>query len=603
MTTLVGAVGTGKTQLVTEYAHRMATRFGSLRWIAVSGTTSDAKESCESAIQSIEHAAVRPPLVVIDGARSWVDAQRHMPSAPAHVLITSTAPAVEWTSWAEVVHVGPWERTESVDFLRENVPLLSTYDADRVSAVLGDLPLALVYAEFWLKRARTADDFLAMLRSQPARVFGGPGPDGYPSSLTGRMEEARDSSAVADQWLAHLLDAAALLGPAPLPIHAFSPGELFGPDNDTLSTELLLYGTQLIESFPSVGKSGLASLEHGVLRVAPVYCAAVRGLLPSEALAHAVRWAEVLLVALAPRHSGVDEWGVRDRWKQIVCQFIAYDPSDVGTREGLFALAAAYDHMLDMGRWREVLNKLESLRRRGHCLFPEDHPAAMRVGDVLLRAYSCAQSYRDAVELGAELLDRRASALGTRHRETLRCASALIVPLGASGGLLRAVERATETMAAQKDMLGDCHPETLLTISRRAALWLMTGHWQDSVTVGEKALAEQRRVLGDAHPHTLATAYHLARAYAESGIDAMKALDLFSITYEAQGRVLGDRHPATLRTAAGYVLQDCDVHNACSDAELYRWTLERLRQEFGVEDRDVYRIERLCRRLGLDITV
>ncbi|MBD0739414.1 hypothetical protein BGM09_08105 [Streptomyces sp. CBMA29] len=560
-------------------------------------------ESAEALSPRTGPAADLPPLVVIAGAHGWADVEPHLPLGPAHVLITSTAPAAEWTPWAAVLPVGPWERSESVGFLSRNVPTLTSDDAGQLAAVLGDLPLALAYAEIWLNRGRSASSFLAMLRSRPAEVLGSAGPDGYSSSLASRIAEARDSLAAGDDWPARLLDASALLGPSPMPVSSLNPGVLFGPSEDTLSTELLLRGTQLIKAFPSVGKSGLASLTCGMLSVTPVYCAVVRGLLTSDptASAHATRWAEVLLVALRPCPPGRDGWDARDEWRQVSPQFMAYDPLDVGTREGLVVLAAAYDHMLDMGRWRDVLHKLESLRLRGRHLLPENHAVTLRVGSVLVRAYDCAQRYSDASALGAEMLADATSAWGTRDLDTLKCASALIVPLGASGNPLRAVERATVTMAAQRDLLGSSHPETLLTLSRLAVVELMAGNWQNSATVGETALSEQQRVLGDTHPDVLATAYWLACAYAESGVYARKALDLFFATHQAQRKALGDSHPATIRTAAGFVLQDLDVYNACHDIEFCRRTLDLLRREFGAEDKYVYRIDRACRRAGVKI--
>ncbi|WEV24915.1 tetratricopeptide repeat protein [Streptomyces sp. 71268] len=489
--------------------------------------------------------------------------------------------------------VPPWNTQEAIDYLRTNIDSLGAEDAAQIAAALGNLPLALAYAEAWLKRGYTADGFLNALRANPRAVLGAGGPDRYPGSLIDRIDEARETLAATDRWIAHLLNGAALLGPTPLPARSIRPRPLYRPVDDTLSTEIVLGPGELSKAFPVLGKSGLSSFCDARLRVSPVYCATVRGLLSQEEMRQAARSADVLLMALDPRGTRLDRRVMVERWKPVLSSFLARDPHEATTGEVLGALAAAYDHMTDLGRWREVLARMETLYRRGLELFTQDNAAVLGVGDVLQRAYTSARRYADAVQLGTALRECRLSLHGAVGIDTLRCSSALIIPLGSGGHIADAVELAQETLLAQTTRLGADNPDTLLTQSRRAVAERMAGRWRDAVAIGEAVRMAQQRVLGREHPDVLSTGYELACAYRNSVVHTEDALHLFTETLHSQGQVLGDDHPATARTAVSLELMHVDVYGTLRDAERCGAALERLRREFGAEDRDVDRLEQI----------
>lgn len=598
-TVLVGPFGVGKRHIASEWVHLNASRFGSVHWIrARDGELPHGHPVAEA--ESAPDVGGKPALVVIDGLRSWTDYDRFQRGDTAgHVLITSSGPAAEWGGWAEVVPVLPWDSREAIGYLRTNIGSLGAEDAGRIAHALGNLPLALAYAEAWLNRGCSVDGFLNALRDRPRAVLGGAGPDHYPGSLIARIEEARNSLASTDRWIVHLLDAAALLGPTPLPARSIGTRPLYRPDDDTLSTEIALHPAELSKAFPVLGKCGLSTFDDALLHVSPVYCTTVRGLLAQEEKRQAARWTDVLLVALDPRDSVPDRYRARERWQLVLPSFLACHPHEVVTREALTVMAAAYHHMSDLGRWQEVMALVEVLYRRGMELFTQDDAAALGVGDVLLRAYTSAHRYADAVKLGAVLRERRISVCGPIGIDTLRCTSAVIIPLGGCGHVADSVELAQETLVAQTTRLGADHRDTLLTKSRRAVAERMAGRWRDAVATGEAVLEAQQHVLGPAHPDVLSTAYELACAYHESGVHTKDAIDLFAETLRLQGQMLGDDHPAMARTAAGLELVHFEAYGTLQSAERCWGALERLRQEFGVGDRDVYRLEQACQALGM----
>ncbi|MFI9393998.1 tetratricopeptide repeat protein [Streptomyces bauhiniae] len=601
ITVLVGPSGVGKTHIAAEWVRSNYRRFDSVQWIS-SEIGQSARRQEEPEAGPARSTSRKPALVVIDGLRDWNEFDRFRPShAVGHVLITSSAPAAEWSRWATVLPVDPWASQEAVEYLCKNVRLLSVDDAMQVVAELGGLPLALAYAEAWLRRGNSVDSFLNAVRNSPRVALGGSGPDHYPTSLLTRIQEARDALADKDRWHVRLLDAAALLGPAPLSIHSIGSRPVYRPDDDTLSTEIALYPDELVKAFPVLAKSGLSLLDNGLLHVSPVYCAVVRGLLSTEERRQAFRWADLLLKALHPHERVSDLRKARERWRPVLQSFLSHDPQEVVTREGLSVMVAAYRHLIDEGAWTSTQERIESLHRRGVALFTQDDPAVLIVAELLLRAYTVAQHFPDAVRLGRALVQRYASVQGPTEANTLRCASALITPLANCGQVAKARELARQTLREQAAQLGDQHRDTMLTKSRRFVVEGMVGRFQEAVAMGEVVLAEQQQVLGSGHPEVLATAFELARAYRDSGVHTKEAIDLFSETLQAQQQLLGDDHPDVARTTVALESVYFEAYGMFRNVDQSRLALARLMGEFGVVDRGVHRLNGFFLAMGISL--
>ncbi|MFF3552270.1 tetratricopeptide repeat protein [Streptomyces tsukubensis] len=592
VTVLLGPFGVGKTQIAVEYVHRSTAYFGFVRWIrARSGPLDNGHVIADMADES---GGARATLVVIDGLCSPTELERYRPNGfDGHVLITATGRAADWQPWARVVIVEPWGQAEAIAYLQASVRRLSTEDAGRIADTVGYLPLALAYAVDFLNRPVTPNEFLHALRHRPRVVLGGAGPDCYQGSLIERFEQARGRLEEFDHWHARLLDAAAMLGPVPFPTRAIRPGVLCRSTVSAPGSEFVLHTESLVRAFPELAKTGMASLDQGVLSVSPVYCAAVRGFLSHEAKARAVEWADHLLMALGPRRVVPDRRRRQDQWQPVLPSFLARNPNEVVTYEGLSALGAAYEHMVGIGRWHAVLKSLELLQLRARDLLPEENSTAMGINDTLLHAYSGAHFHAKAVRLGSDLLIRRRAKYGDMDLVALRYASSMIIPLAGCGAFPAAVERAEETLVAQYALLGSDHPSTMLTSSRRAVVELMAGRWQNSVSMGNATLERQRSILGPQHPDALATAYALGRAYDKSVIHALEAVSLLADTVHSQEDVLGDTHPATIRTAVAFELAHFRAHDVLHDLERCRLLLERLSQEFGADDWDVVRLDQI----------
>ena len=157
---LAGMGGVGKTQLAAEYAHRFASGYDVVWWIAAEQAALIGEQIAALAAE-LASSPGRTRIWAGRGGRCLVScgggtggcwcsttprprrtSTSWLPGGAGHVLITSRV-----RGWAEVampVEVDVLARRgESVAILQDRVPGLADGDADRAAAALGDLPLAM----------------------------------------------------------------------------------------------------------------------------------------------------------------------------------------------------------------------------------------------------------------------------------------------------------------------------------------------------------------------------------------------------------------------------------------------------------------------------
>lgn len=201
---LYGLGGVGKTQIATEYAHRYAEEYEAVWWVR-----SDQEDSIQASLVALGTRLRLPDVspgdrdrslrLVIDALQAgdpysrWLiifddvtqpnKLRRYIPQG-GHVIVTSRI-----NEWRQVlntdgIEVREFARAETLKFLRERVPLLApredaaaeaaaTSDANRLAAVLGDLPLAAEHAASYLAQTGTrVADYIAAFERDAHALLG-----------------------------------------------------------------------------------------------------------------------------------------------------------------------------------------------------------------------------------------------------------------------------------------------------------------------------------------------------------------------------------------------------------------------------------------------
>jgi hypothetical protein len=270
----VGRGGTGATTAMVEFAHRNAHDYDIAWWIrasdpelvpdelaalaealGVAGPDDGAQTAAERALQVLRRRDRY--LLVFDDAANPYHLTRFLPAGSGHAVIISSDP--DWRTHATAHTVEPFTRAESVALLSARRPDLPVDDADRIAAVLQDLPEAVDPAAGLLAQSGiSAERFLRRLMDRHA------GGDADPVAATWGI--VFDRLAVGDPVALAVLTLVAWLGPDAVPLRVLTehPDVLPGAIADAARSPATLTGR-------------IAELrEHGLLGVTAAGCSLPR---------------------------------------------------------------------------------------------------------------------------------------------------------------------------------------------------------------------------------------------------------------------------------------------------------------------------------------
>ncbi|RBM16862.1 FxSxx-COOH system tetratricopeptide repeat protein [Streptomyces sp. PT12] len=576
--TLLGLSGVGKTQIAAEYAHRFASEYDVVWWVAADrrgevrrwlaelaphlglATGPEYGERLRAVADALRRG--RPHarwLLVFDGADEPGDVADLLPNGPGHVIITSQNR--EWAEYNAAVHeVHLYDRAESVAFIRRRAPRIRPDEADRLAETLGDMPLVLDQAAGWLNDAdMSVDAYLALLGGDA--VPGGP--DGprvaadFPMTyfatftlLLGKLEETVPESV-------ELLRLCAFFAPGAIPvdlIHGIPEDQLANegaalvrdPRREAAAVAALTqYSVIRWESGGGEGGGDGGSGEEGGdhIHLHPMVHRTVRlGLTPAQR----DRYSRAVRRSLAAANPGAP-WDP-GRWPGFARIVPHLEPSGAltshdATMHRLLFHCLNYFH--SSGEYTAGVRLAEHAMDAWRREFGDDDP---RVWDLasqhatLLRATG---AYAASERLDRRVIARLSALRGPRDLTVLRAAEGLCADLSGLARYDEAMSVGSDVLARYLEQVGERHPRTLNARHNLAASLRLAGRYAEALDLDRRNLAAREQVHGPRHSRTLASHNAHALDLRLLGSPAAAAA-LLEPTVAEHRSALGRDHPQTL---------------------------------------------------------
>jgi tetratricopeptide (TPR) repeat protein len=559
---LQGISGIGKTQLAVEYAHRYSLEYAIVWWV-----DADTVSLIENGLMDLARSMSLPiesPTRTID--RLWTVLSRRSDwlliydnvDAPAtiaglrpplngHWLITSRNPRT--SRLGDPVEIAEFERSESMDLLRLRAPWLSSGQADVIADALGDLPLAIEQAGYFLADTGLGiEDYLQWLTDRPFEAgFEDSTIDRHPGLVAvvgASIEQLEKVSPAA----ANVLNVISFLAPEPLPV-APAPGS----KNDGTPFGVCFGSVALTaEIIRELTGCGLVRRVGSSLQIHRLTQLLLRARFSGDSRTRLARAAVSLLAKAEPG----DALDTRNWFKYAMIlphaqALLSSDVELVSTEEPepFFELVRGMTHYLYRAGQYQTGVELSILSQEKLALaLGRTHLYVLRMTSNLGMCLTGLGQFGAASDIFRRLRDEYSSTLGPTSLRALHAGNNLGVALIGLKEYESAVGILSEALDGMLSTAGPRDVETLRTADNLGEALTGLEDYQAASELLSDTLRKKRQILSDDHPDTLESAFNLSMAMA--AIDPVEAAKLLHDTFERQRRVLGKDHPNTIRTGS-----------------------------------------------------
>ncbi|CCH32504.1 FxSxx-COOH system tetratricopeptide repeat protein [Actinosynnema sp. NPDC047251] len=538
--TVGGAPGVGKSELALEYAHRFKGLYHAVWWVpahdrqAAMISLSRLAAATRSPGRAVEVAAAGRPawpltalgspggsprwLLVYDNADSPGALEGLVPlEGPGHVLITTSAGAAD----VEPAELPP---EDARCFLLDRVPGLGADAAERVSAALGRLPLALRLGGSWLAETvarerlaatRTTDAVAWSARTLLDALAGGGRPD-----LVGRLvslvvdalsREAAGRTAVALAELCSFLSCQGIglrLVRSAAVVSALV--EICGEDAEPLRLD----SWEVDRALWLCVRFGLFQVdwgEHNSVRVHRAVQQALIDRMPADERERRHARALRALAAFAPTEAEEAEesddgrrnraWHFRELQKHVFPSRAMDSDDDVVRRWLVSQLRFLYtDGGAEVGLLS--MEPAHALLARWTARFGPDDALRARLATQLANVERKTGKAETALKLDESALNHQRETLGLTSTQTLISARGFGGDLRGEGYFSESLDEDQTTWSGFRQNFGDDHPHTRSAANNLAEALLLCGEPGRALALEQDNFARRMRLFGDKDPNT-----------------------------------------------------------------------------------------------------